>query len=102
MHIDWSFWGFLLGASTVSHMWAGQQQKGDELAKRLILLAGTGDDRQFFDVLSPYIGRFAGTVNSVWVSAVAAATQMQQLHDGQISSAPYVLRFRDWCRSIVL
>jgi hypothetical protein len=82
-------------------MWAGRQQKGDELAKQLILAAGNGDDGEFFRLLAPFTGRYAGSANSAWVSAFDAATQMQQLHDGQISSAPHVLRFRDWCRSLV-
>ncbi len=101
MHVNWGFWGFLLGASTVGQIWAGRQQKGDDLAKTLIVLAGNGDDDEFFRTLSPYIGKFSGSTNSVWVSAYDAATQMQQLKDGVISSAPHVLRFRDWCRSLV-
>lgn len=101
MHVNWGFWGALLGVSTVGQMWAGRQQKGNELAKQLIMAAGNGDDELFKLILAPHIPKMAGSVNQAWVSAYDAATQMQQLNDGVISSAPHVLRFRDWCRSLV-
>lgn len=99
MHVNWGFWGALLGVSTVGQIWADRQRKGDDLAKTLIMLAGTGDDREFWRVLGQY--RFPGSMNQAWVSAFDAATQMQHLTEGKISSAPHVLRFRDWCRSLV-
>ena len=99
MHINWGFWGALLGVSTLAHVSEQKQRNGDELAKTLIMLAGQGDDWEFFRVLSQY--PFPGSPNQAWVSAYDAANQMQQLKDGRISSAPHVLRFRDWCRTLV-
>jgi glycogen debranching enzyme len=99
MHINWGFWGAMLGVSTIGQMWSQRQENGDELAKELIMLAGNGADDEFFRALGRH--NFRGSYNQAWVSAFDASTQMQQLHDGVISSAPHVLRFRDWCRSIV-
>ncbi len=99
MHINWGFWGALLGVSTLAHMSEQRQRNGDELAKTLMLCMGRGEDDEARRILSGY--RFGGTMNQALNSAYDAAMQMQQLQDGQISSAPHVLQFRDWCRTLV-
>lgn len=99
MHIQWGFWGALLGISTVASCIESKQEEADTLAKTLIVLVGNGEDDEFFRVLSQY--RFPGSLRQAYVSAFDAATQCQQLKDGVISSAPHLQRFREWCRTLV-
>jgi hypothetical protein len=74
-------------------------ERGEALAKRLILLIASGDDDGFYSEISKY--RFEGSYNQAYVSAFDAAVQLQQLKDGTISSAPHLQRFREWCRTLV-
>lgn len=99
MHVNWGFWGALLGISTLSSISADRTQRGDELAKTLILCMGNGEDEEAKRILSQF--RFGGTMNQALVSAYDAAVQAQQLKDGVISSAPHLQRFREWCRTLV-
>jgi hypothetical protein len=99
VHVNWGFWGALLGVSTLASCIENKYEQGDQLAKTLILLAGNGEDDEFYRVLGQY--RFPGSMRQAYAAACAAAEQVQQLHDGQISSAPHMQRFRDWCRSLV-
>jgi len=103
MHVNWGFWGALLGVSTLSSVYNDKMndkmRRGDELAKTLILCTGNGDVEEARRILSQY--RFDGTLAGALNSATAAAIEAQRLKDGTISSAPHLQRFREWCRTLV-
>jgi hypothetical protein len=99
MHWNLGAAATLLGIGLGGALVSDRYERGEQLAKRLILLAGNGEDAEFFDAISTY--RFQGSYHQAYVSAYDAAMELQKLKDGEISSAPHLQRFREWCRTLV-
>jgi hypothetical protein len=101
MHVNWGFWGALLGVSTLAHVAEQRQQNGDELAKELVMAAGYDDYDRFYAVLAGTGKLLPWQIHDSWASARQAAYELQLLKDGQIRRASHLQRFRDWCRTLV-
>jgi hypothetical protein len=101
MHINWGFWGALLGVTVVGKIMEERVERGEELAKELVLAAGYEDYDRFYAALASTGKLLPWQIRGSWVSARQAAYELQMLKDGQIRRADHLQRFRDWCRTLV-
>jgi hypothetical protein len=101
MHVNWGFWGALLGVATLGEILNERADRGDELAKELIMAAGYGEYDRFYNALHATGRLQPRQIHASWGSACQAAAELQGLKDGTLRSAPHLQRFRDWCRSLV-
>lgn len=101
MHVNWGFWGALLGVATLGEVLNERTSRGDELAKELIMAAGYGEYDRFYSALNGTGRLLPRQIHDSWASARQAAHELQLLKDGQIRRASHLQRFRDWCRTLV-
>lgn len=97
------FWTGLLtfGACALA---AGQEvryERGEQLAKRLILTAASGDRRLFDRLLQPIMPEVEpALLDSTWEWARRAAKQVEDYKEGNSSDFTQFVSFKEWCVSL--
>jgi len=102
MHVNYGFWGALLGIATFGAYQEDRYSRGKALASELLLAAGNDDLPRFYRALGPHMHKLRyGADAETWTAAVECAQELQSWKDGQIGSAPSVQRFREWCVGLI-
>lgn len=98
--------GFWTGLLTVGAMTYGvaqevKHERGEALAKRLILTAASGNRKLFDNMLKPHVREVDNDLlQATWDWARRAAKQVEDYKEGNSSDFTQFVSFKEWCVSL--